>query len=167
MLTADVLELKTLIAELAPDSLLAIGPAAPEFFAEYRSQHPECRFDHIERLRSVSEITPAERYDLAFVSHTLEYLHPTAAGHLLARLRDVLARRLLVVVPIGPDWPGHVSEWNQNKMLAFGLVQVASSVHEGRPVHVYAFDIHTYKTTPDWLNARYWAHPELFGKYWW
>ncbi|WP_404840873.1 DUF6231 family protein [Alkalilimnicola ehrlichii] len=25
----------------------------------------------------------------------------------------------------------------------------------------------TYKTTPDWLNSRNWAHPELFDKFRW
>ncbi|MGO3534472.1 DUF6231 family protein, partial [Pseudomonas helleri] len=24
-----------------------------------------------------------------------------------------------------------------------------------------------YKQVPDWLNARFWANPENFGKYWW
>ncbi|MCF3991384.1 DUF6231 family protein, partial [Pseudomonas aeruginosa] len=24
-----------------------------------------------------------------------------------------------------------------------------------------------YKQVPDWLNAKFWANPENFGKYWW
>ncbi|WP_290652932.1 DUF6231 family protein [Aquisalimonas sp.] len=32
---------------------------------------------------------------------------------------------------------------------------------------LYGFDVGTYKTTPDWLNPRYWANPELWGKYRW
>jgi hypothetical protein len=24
-----------------------------------------------------------------------------------------------------------------------------------------------YKQVPDWLNAKFWANPQLFGKYWW
>ncbi|MFO5894085.1 DUF6231 family protein, partial [Pseudomonas aeruginosa] len=23
------------------------------------------------------------------------------------------------------------------------------------------------KQVPDWLNAKFWANPENFGKYWW
>ncbi|MDD3447840.1 MAG: DUF6231 family protein [Gammaproteobacteria bacterium] len=34
-------------------------------------------------------------------------------------------------------------------------------------VHLYGFDIATYKVTPDWLNSRYWANPELWDRYWW
>ncbi|MGD8939893.1 MAG: DUF6231 family protein [Gammaproteobacteria bacterium] len=34
-------------------------------------------------------------------------------------------------------------------------------------MHVYAFDIASYKTTPDWLNNKYWANPELWDKHWW
>jgi hypothetical protein len=25
---------------------------------------------------------------------------------------------------------------------------------------LYLFDLHTYKPAPDWLNSKYWAHPE-------
>ncbi|MGV8865199.1 MAG: DUF6231 family protein, partial [Pseudomonas sp.] len=24
-----------------------------------------------------------------------------------------------------------------------------------------------YKQVPDWLNAKFWANPENYGKYWW
>ena len=27
-------------------------------------------------------------------------------------------------------------------------------------VRVYHYDLDTYKTVPDWLNARFWANPE-------
>jgi hypothetical protein len=32
---------------------------------------------------------------------------------------------------------------------------------------IYGFDLGSYKATPDWLNARHWAHPEHWGKYRW
>lgn len=46
-----------------------------------------------------------------------------------------------------------------NDFLAFGMQRLA----EGEDGHLlYLFDIHTYKPAPDWLNAKYWAHPELW-----
>lgn len=35
------------------------------------------------------------------------------------------------------------------------------------PEPVFNYDIRDYKHTPDWLNARNWANPELWGKYRW
>lgn len=35
------------------------------------------------------------------------------------------------------------------------------------PEPVFNYDIRDYKHTPDWLNARHWANPELWGKYRW
>jgi len=32
---------------------------------------------------------------------------------------------------------------------------------------LFTYDLHDYKQVPDWLNARFWANPEMFGKYWW
>jgi len=27
--------------------------------------------------------------------------------------------------------------------------------------------VREYKQAPDWLNARFWANPQHFDKYWW
>lgn len=46
-----------------------------------------------------------------------------------------------------------------NDFLAFGMQRL----DEGDDGHLlYLFDLHTYKPAPDWLNARFWAHPELW-----
>jgi hypothetical protein len=41
---------------------------------------------------------------------------------------------------------------------ALGFTLSATDAQEN--VRVYEYDLATYKTVPDWLNARYWAHPE-------
>lgn len=75
----------------------------------------------------------------------------------IARLRDLLAERVLVLVPErSPTWDVH-------KMLGFGFKRIA----ELKGWQAWGFDIHTYKEVPDWLNAKYWANPQNWGKYWW
>ena len=44
-----------------------------------------------------------------------------------------------------------------NDFLAFGMQRLAEA--EGGHL-LYLFDLHTYKPAPDWLNSKYWAHPE-------
>lgn len=46
-----------------------------------------------------------------------------------------------------------------NDFLAFGMQRLAEA-DDGQLL--YLFDLHTYKPAPDWLNAKYWAHPELW-----
>ncbi|PTQ89560.1 DUF6231 family protein [Agitococcus lubricus] len=75
----------------------------------------------------------------------------------ISRLRDVLAERVLVVTP------QHNNYWSTAKMLGFGFKRIA----EPTGWQVWGFDIHTYKEVPDWLNAKFWANPQNWGKYWW
>lgn len=46
-----------------------------------------------------------------------------------------------------------------NDYLAFGMQRLAEA-DDGQLL--YLFDLHTYKPAPDWLNSKYWAHPELW-----
>lgn len=74
-----------------------------------------------------------------------------------AALRDRTNHPVLAYV--GRDHP--IGSEVDRKMVSLGFTRQAA----GDPV--YLFDIETYKHTPDWLNARNWANPELWGKYRW
>lgn len=74
-------------------------------------------------------------------------------SQLLASLRDRGNRPVIVYLDKSVD--------DRMKMIALGYK--ASSPNEP----VYQFDIHDYKQTPDWLNPRNWANPELWDKYRW
>lgn len=159
-------ELKSLVNKFQPHSILALGPLAPDFFADYVEQHSEVNLDAIHCDQIAARMDTLGKYDLAFVSHCLEYMDKTQADIVISKLRDLHSERLIVVIPIGLGWSQHKSHWTHNEMLAFGLVHIGSHQHQNKPVHVYAFDLTTYKATPEWLNSRYWAHPEMFDKYW-
>lgn len=45
-----------------------------------------------------------------------------------------------------------------NAFRAMGFVVEFADEQSG--VAVYRYDVATYKPVPDWLNAKYWAHPE-------
>lgn len=47
-----------------------------------------------------------------------------------------------------------------NDYLSLGMQRLAEADDAGRAL--YLFDLHTYKPAPDWLNSKYWAHPELW-----
>ncbi len=74
-------------------------------------------------------------------------------SQLLASLRDRGNRPVVVYLGESVD--------DRMKMIALGYRAL------DRDEPVYQFDIHDYKQTPDWLNPRNWANPELWDKYRW
>jgi hypothetical protein len=69
---------------------------------------------------------------------------------------------LLVHVEIGLGWSGHLSDWENNDLLAFGLVKAGEYQMGDCRAHIYQFNILDYKLTPDWFSAEHWAHPHLW-----
>jgi hypothetical protein len=160
-------ELQALIHQFQPQQILSIGPAGQELFTSYLAGCPECSLQECISVPTLEQLDGYGRYDLVFVSHVLESMPKSQAEQLIARLRDLHSERLIIVLPIGKDWPGHASHWQQTDMLGLGFSWVAKFQYKQHLVHIYAFDIASYKTTPEWLNSKYWANPEMFDKYWW
>lgn len=160
-------ELQALIHQFQPQQILSIGPAGQELFTSYLAGCPECSLQECISVPTLEQLDGYGRYDLVFVSHVLERMPKSQAEQLIARLRDLHSERLIIVLPIGKDWPGHASHWQETDMLGLGFSRVAKFQFKQHLVHIYAFDIASYKTTPEWLNSKYWANPEMFDKYWW
>lgn len=161
--TAYEKDILGLLQRLGPENLLGIGDSAGVLVQAFAARHPGRRVLQLQVSGDTVDLSLDESFDCVLVTDTLEHLPKRKAGILLSRLRDLYARYLLVAVDVGEsDGPG-TTRWSESELLAYGLRRL------GRydPVHVYAFDIYDYKLTPDWLNSKYWANPELFDKYWW
>lgn len=83
------------------------------------------------------------------------------ALHVLSALRDLHARQLLAFVPLS------AYGWHEDTLLGLALQRQARFEHEGQLYEAWSYDIRTYKAVPDWLNPRFWANPENWGKYRW
>lgn len=160
-------ELKSIIQQFQPKQILSIGPAGQELFADYLTSCKQCVLQEFSASPTLDLLDNYGRFDLVFVSHVLEKIPKPAAEQLIARLRDLHCDRLIIVIPIGTDWPNHVSHWQQADLLGLGFSLLAEFHSNKHRVHIYAFDIASYKTTPEWLSSKYWANPEMFNKYWW
>ncbi len=117
------------------------------------------------------------RFDLAIVVGLLEQTNRHTAQTVLSRLRDLYARRLLVRVDVTG---AHAQGWSEVDLLAMGLYRMGeaepgtgsgpgsgAAPGDAAALLTYVFDLYDYKPTPDWLNSRFWAHPERFDKDWW
>jgi hypothetical protein len=146
-------QLYDLIARLAPASLLWVAgddfPAPPEGPAT------------VTRIRQLANL-PADRiHDLAVVDSAAP-IPDSEVPILLSKLRDLSARRVLVVARPGAD-----AAWSRKAMIAYGYTAYGSGELGADRVLLYQFDIATYKTTPDWLGPKHWAHPERWDQERW
>ena len=102
---------------------------------------------------------PDKRYRLALVAGYLEILPQGNCEHLISSLRDLYAETLYCLTD--------PAIWPAIKMAALGLRPVGIFPKDTGRLALYHFDLYDYKRTPDWLNAKYWAHPERWGKTRW
>lgn len=131
-----------------PESILWLG------------QQPASTASHLAATQQQSTQLPAEqpRVDLVIVHHYLEHHSPAAGEPVIAKLRDLIAPKILVSLPT--DDP----VWTDQRMRALGF----QTVHEPTDHYqFFGFDIHHYKQTPDWLNPKYWANPRMWDKHRW
>lgn len=89
--------------------------------------------------------------ELAIGVEALNGLDAQSAQQLINRTRLYLAPRILLAVPT-------TCVLDEDAFRALGFTLAAVDADAEKRIHEY--DLSTYKTVPDWLNARFWAHPE-------
>ena len=78
-------------------------------------------------------------------------------SQLLVRLRDLMAKRIVVV-----------SQLQDEQLLrALGFTQLIDKTTHGKDFALWQFNILTYKHVPDWFNSKFWANPENWNKFRW
>ena len=147
------------------ETLLAVGTRSASLLAACGT----ARVHHApappaEPTRWLEDLATHPRFDAALLGEVVERVAEDAAGVVLSRIRDVHCARFLLVVP--DEGPG-AGPRSRRALLALGLEAVGSAAAEDGVVHLYGYDTASYKRTPDWLNSRYWAHPERWGRARW
>ncbi|MBO6150988.1 MAG: hypothetical protein J6O15_00060 [Acinetobacter sp.] len=101
-----------------------------------------------------------QRYDMGFVlldSQELLAISNTQKSQLLVKLRDLMAKRIVVV-----------SQLQDEKLLrSLGFTQLIDKTLHDRDFALWQFNILTYKHVPDWFNSKFWANPENWNKFRW
>ncbi|MEG1489725.1 DUF6231 family protein [Acinetobacter sp.] len=101
-----------------------------------------------------------QRYDVGLVlldSQELLAISNTQKSQLLVKLRDLMAKRIVVV-----------SQLQDEKLLrSLGFTQLIDKTLHDRDFALWQFNILTYKHVPDWFNSEFWANPENWNKFRW
>ncbi len=154
--------LQHLIEDAALKRVLYLGDEAPAlhtdtntvlFTMSPQSLLPGRRFDQ-------ESLTTLPASDLVIAGDVLEACDYQAGLQLLAGLRNQLQARICALVPAS-------SPWQFSDFIGLGFKRLAHCTKQQDSVTVYSYAIADYNFTREWNNARFWANPELFGKYWW
>lgn len=149
-----------LLAHYQPGSLLLIGNSELPAVQAFVEEHPDCRVDRGHAALLSNELA-GKRYDLALVVDCLEHLERRVGLQLLGGIRNLNASRLAVLVDLT------ACGWQTTDLFALALQASERFERDGQSLQLFTYDLLNYKQVPDWLNAKFWANPENFGKYWW
>lgn len=152
--------LAALLEQHRPARLLYVGRSELPAIDAFSHSHDNCQID-----RAPADSLPAElaarRYDMALVADCLEHLSKRDGLQLLGGIRNLNTSRMAVLVDL------NASEWQATDFYSLALQVGARFERGGQTVTLFTYDLLDYKQVPDWLNAKYWANPQMFGKYWW
>lgn len=152
--------LAALLERYAPNRLLLVGESPLPALEAFQAAHPDSQLAQAAAGPLPAELA-AQRFDLALVADCLEHLPKRTGLELLGGIRNLNASRLAVLVDL------HACGWHDTDFFALAL-QASERFQRGdQTLTLFTYDLLDYKQVPDWLNAKFWAHPENFGKYWW
>ena len=152
--------LAALLDRYAPQDLLLVGASTPPAVIAFQEAHADCRVDSAPATPLSSE-RGGKRFDLALLVDCLEHLPKRQGLELLGGIRNLNASRVAVLVDLA------ACDWQETDFFALAMQSSEHFQREGQVLHLFTYDLLDYKQVPDWLNAKFWANPENFGKYWW
>ncbi|MBM7060498.1 LysR family transcriptional regulator [Pseudomonas sp. UL073] len=149
-----------LLARYAPQRLLQVGASDLPALQAFCEAHPESQVAKAPAGPLPADLA-AQRFDLAVVADCLEHLPKRTALELLGGIRNLNTSRLAVLVDLS------ACEWKETDFFALALQASERFRRDQQTLTLFTYDLHEYKQVPDWLNAKFWANPQNFGKYWW
>ena len=152
--------LAALLDHHAPQSLLVVGEGQLPALNAFQQAHPDSAVSLAPAGTLPAELA-AQRYDLALIVDCLERVPKRTGLELLGGIRNLNASRLAVLVDL--DACG----WQETDFYALALQASERFQRDAQVLSLFTYDLRDYKQVPDWLNAKFWANPENFGKYWW
>ncbi|MCQ4296509.1 DUF6231 family protein [Pseudomonas stutzeri] len=152
--------LAAMLDHYAPCQILHVGNSDQPALTAYAECHPECRLDRADAA-PLPETQASQRYDLALFVDCLEHMPKRSGLELLGSVRNLNAARMAVLVDLD------ACDWQTTDFYALALQVSERFERDGQTLTLFTYDLLQYKQVPDWLNARFWANPEMFGKYWW
>ena len=143
----------------APVSIVSIGREQPPALKQLAS-NGDLHIHHIQDFHNLSLTT--EIPQAVVISECLESLTVEEGRSLLADIRNHLVPQVLLFID-----HAEYRQWEFSMLIGLGFKKLARFEQGNRDLCCYSYDIDLYNPRRTWNNAKHWANPELFGKYWW
>jgi DNA-binding transcriptional LysR family regulator len=152
--------LAALLEQHTPACLLHVGYSDLPAIDAFSRSHPDSVIDRAQTA-PLSDDLASRRYDLALIADCLEHLPKQDGLQLLGGIRNLNASRIAVLVDL------QACDWQATDFYALALQVSTRFERNEQTLTLFTYDLLEYKQVPDWLNAKFWANPQMFGKYWW
>ena len=152
--------LAALLDSYAPQRVLVVGASQFPALEAYKQAHPDVHVTQAMPGALPADVA-AQRFDLALAVDCLEHLSKREGLELLGGIRNLNASRIAVLADLT------ACDWKETDFYALALQNNERFQRDEQILTLFTYDLREYKQVPDWLNARFWANPENFGKYWW
>jgi len=152
--------LAALLDRYAPERLLLIGADDFPALQAFQQAHPGTQLYKAAPGALPADLA-AQRFDLALVVDCLEHMPKRAGLELLGGIRNLNASRIAVMADL------EACGWRDTDFFSLALQASERFARDEQVLSLFTYDLREYKQVPDWLNAKFWANPENFGKYWW
>jgi hypothetical protein len=152
----------TRLASIGARSLLLVTAPGTALCREWANGLSGIRIHVVSADDLDPDVGDQRRYDAAVVCRVLEHLEAADGRRLLARLRDVVAPWVGVVID-----PARAAGWSYGDFIALGFVREASFARDGAIREVHVHHLHDYRPTPDWFGPDHWANPNLWDRHRW
>ncbi|WP_371368998.1 DUF6231 family protein [Pseudomonas sp. QL9] len=152
--------LAALLDRYAPKHLLLVGATRIPAVDAFLQAHPDCQLDSCAAGPLPADLA-AKRYDLALLADCLEHLERRDALQLVGGIRNLNSSRVAVLVDL------QAAGARETDFYALAMQASERFQRDEQTLTLFTYDLREYKQVPDWLNAKFWANPENFGKYWW
>lgn len=144
--------LEKLVVSRPPEETLLLMPTDHPLFDQLDHSHTPTPIG----TQTFLDYPPQRRYPLAILVGTLDTLSQASGDRLIASLRDLYADTIYCLADS--------RHWPTEHMIALGLRPLTFYPQSNGELGLYYFDLYDYKRTPNWLNPKYWAHPERWDK---
>ena len=152
--------LAALLDRYAPKHLLLVGATRIPAVDAFLQAHPDCQLDSCAAGPLPADLA-AKRYDLALLADCLEHLERRDALQLVGGIRNLTSSRVAVLVDL------QAAGARETDFYALAMQASERFQRDEQTLTLFTYDLREYKQVPDWLNAKFWANPQNFGKYWW
>jgi hypothetical protein len=148
--------LSPLLELFEPESVLLIGTTAVTIVKDLHNTRSEV----LTKPFQLNQLKNTGSYDLAIVSEITGFLSKREATEWIGSIRNYHSTHVILITDrIASRQKG----WQFSDFLALGLKLIGSTEYED----VYSYAIESYQPQKEWLNNRFWANPENYGKYRW